>query len=134
MFIGQIEPYVRFADTLEFFQQHGPSKTYDCRLIYVEAGAGVFLAEGNEYSMNPGSIMIYQSGVQYTIKPAPKLTLIVLDFDYTQAYAQEGAVLPPVSLNEFNEKRAHKNIHFEDCGIFENFLFQNGIRVSLHFP
>lgn len=129
MFIGQIEPFVRFADTLEFSQQHGPSKAYDCRLIYVVAGTGVCLTEENEYIMNPGSVVIYQPGTQYTIKPSPKLSLIILDFDYTQAYAAENAVLPPVSLNEFNLKRAHKKISFEDCGILEKFLFQNGMNV-----
>ncbi len=129
MLIGQIEPFVRFADTLEFSQQHGPSKTYDCRFIYVTAGSGIFQTKESEYILSPGSITVYQSGTQYTIKPDPKLSLIILDVDYTQYYAEENAVPPPVSLNEFNEKRAHKNIRFEDCLILGDFLFQSEMNM-----
>ena len=44
-------PWIRFADNLHFVQQRGPSKTYDCRMLYTLKGEASLEMEGSVYHL-----------------------------------------------------------------------------------
>ena len=88
-------PWIRFADELCFVQQQGPSKTYDCRMLYTLKGEATLEMDGNVYTLRHGYTVLLQPGPQYRIRPAGSVTLTVLDFDYTQDYANRIAFLLP---------------------------------------
>ena len=108
-------PWIRFADNLHFTQQRGPSKTYDCRMLYALKGEASLEMAGSIYRLHHGCAVLFQPGTQYCIRPAECVTLIVLDFDYTQDYSSRIAFLPPCPAGKFRPGQAHERVFFSDA-------------------
>lgn len=108
-------PWIRFADDLCFEHQRGPSKTYDCRLLYTQKGAAELEMDGRVYSLCHGCLVLFQPGTHYTIRPIDTVTLTVLDFDFTQQYSQRVAFLPPCPADRFCPQQAHEKLTFADA-------------------
>lgn len=108
-------PYIRFANTLCFEQQRGPSKTYDCRFLYTFKGSATLHMAGQAYQLQKGTLVIFQPGTEYIIRPAGSITLAVFDFDYTQAYHHTSDYLIPCPHTAFRPELAHEQIHFTDA-------------------
>lgn len=107
-------PWIRFADNLHFVQQRGPSKTYDCRMLYTLKGEASLEMEGSVYHLRHGCAVLFQPGTQYCIHPEQSITLTVLDFDFTQDYSSRIAFLPPCPAEKFLPEQAHQAVHFSD--------------------
>ena len=118
-----VTPYIRFANYLHFEVPRGPSKTYDCRLIYTAGGFGEMHISGETYSMTPGSVSIFQANTHYYFEPAPALDLIVLDFDYTQDWSSTESYLVPCPVASYLPDLAHGNIQFSDAPMLNAPLF-----------
>lgn len=108
-------PWIRFADNLQFVQQRGPSKTYDCRLLYTLKGNASLEMDGNVYTLCHGCVVLFQPGTQYCIRPADSITLTVLDFDFTQDYSEHVAFLLPCPAKSFQQEQAHGQVVFTDA-------------------
>lgn len=108
-------PWIRFADNLHFVQQRGPSKTYDCRMLYALKGEASLEMEGSIYRLHHGCAVLFQPGTQYCIRPEQGITLTVLDFDFTQAYSSRIEFLPPCPAGAFLPEQAHQKVHFSDA-------------------
>ena len=108
-------PWVRFADNLRFSQQRGPSKTYDCRLLFALEGEAVLELEGNTYILRPGCAALFQPGVRYCIRPVESILLTVLDFDFTLDYANRVDFLVPCPAESFCRELAHERVFFTDA-------------------
>ena len=108
-------PWVRFAESLCFTYQRGPSKTYDCRLLYAQSGAAELEMDGQVYRLRHGCMVLFQPGTEYCIRPEERITLTVLDFDYTQHYSDRVAFLSPCPADQFCPEQAHSQIFFEDA-------------------
>lgn len=108
-------PWIRFADNLYFDQQRGPSKTYDCRMLYTLKGEASLKMEDRTYRLHRGCVVIFQPGTQYCIHPDKSITLTVLDFDYTQDYSSRIAFLPPCPAEKFCPDQAHETVFFSDA-------------------
>lgn len=122
----QANPFVRFADKLKFSFQRGPSKTYDCRLIYGLEGTATIVMEGNSYPMHHGALCLFQANTEYTIYPNPAVELIVLDFDFTHEFSYIATSMIPCPANAFVESDAHPKVTFDDAPIFdEPVYFEN---------
>lgn len=107
-------PRIRFADELCFVQQRGPSITYDCRMLYTLKGEASLEMDGNIYTLKHGCTVLFQPGTQYCIHPTGSVTLTVLDFDYTQDYANRIAFLLPCPAESFRPEQAHEKVSFSD--------------------
>lgn len=119
----QCIPWIRFADNLQFTQQRGPSKTYDCRMLYARKGEATLEMAGSTYTLRHGCAVIFQPGYQYCIRPTDSITLTVLDFDYTQDYSSRVAFLPPCPAREFCPEQTHKRVTFSDAPELNTPLF-----------
>jgi len=108
-------PWIRFADNLQFTQQRGPSKTYDCRMLYVLKGEAVLEMENNSYRLQHGSAVLFQPGLRYSIHPVRSVTLTVLDFDFTQDYSSRIEFLPPCPADEYRPELSHERVVFSDA-------------------
>lgn len=108
-------PWIRFADNLHFAAQRGPSKTYDCRMLYTLKGEASLEMAGSTYHLHHGCAVLFQPGTQYCITPSESVTLTVLDFDYTQAYSSRVAFLPPCPADSFCPGQAHECVYFSDA-------------------
>lgn len=116
-------PWIRFADNLTFTAQRGPSKTYDCRILYTLKGEASLELEGNIYPLHHGCLVLFQPGTRYCIRPAESITLAVLDFDYTQDYSSRIAFLPPCPADQFCPEQAHKQVSFSDAAVLNAPLY-----------
>lgn len=107
-------PYIRFADEVCFESQRGPSKTYDCRLLYTLHGKAAMELEGTTHTMTHGALVMFQPGTKYVIRPEPKVTMAVLDFDFTQDYTQATEFLVTCPASRFQPEDAHQRVEFSD--------------------
>ena len=121
-------PYIRFANTLCFEQQRGPSKTYDCRFLYTFKGCATLHMMGQAYHMQKGTLVIFQPGTEYIISPTNSITLAVFDFDYTQDYNNTSDYLIPCSPALFQPENAHRQIHFEDAPALNQPFFHPNVK------
>ena len=62
-------PWIRFADNLHFVQQRGPSKTYDCRMLYTLKGEASLEMEGSVYHLRHGCAVLFQRKNFFRSKP-----------------------------------------------------------------
>jgi AraC-like DNA-binding protein len=108
-------PWVRFADNLRFVQQRGPSKTYDCRMLYTLKGEASLEMDGNVYTLRHGCAVLFQPGTTYCIRPSESITLTVLDFDFTQDYTSRVDFLLPCPPESFQQELAHEKVTFTDA-------------------
>lgn len=108
-------PWIRFADNLRFVQQRGPSKTYDCRMLYTQKGEAILEMEGSIYTLRHGCAVLFQPGTRYCIRPNDSITLTVLDFDFTQDYSSRIAFLLPCPADSFLQEQAHEKVTFTDA-------------------
>lgn len=111
----QCTPWIRFADELHFTGQRGPSKTYDCRLLYALKGEAELEMEGSLYRLYHGCAVLFQPGTKYCIRPVHSVNLAVLDFDFTQDYNSRVEFLPPCPADEFCPELSHERVSFSDA-------------------
>ena len=120
-------PFVRFADKMRFSFQRGPSKTYDCRLLYcVDGNATVEIAD-SEHVLQHGALVLFQPGTQYTILPDVYVDLIIFDFDFTQDYSDVAAGMIPCPASAFMPEEAHKVISFTDAELFDSPVYFDNV-------
>jgi AraC-like DNA-binding protein len=110
-----ITPYIRFANMLQFEQQRGPSRTYDCRFLYTFSGCATLCMMGQAYQMQKGALVIFQPDTEYVIEPNGSITLAVFDFDYSQDYHDTSDYLVPCAPDLFLPGNAHRQIRFSDA-------------------
>lgn len=108
-------PWIRFADNLRFVGRRGPSKTYDCRLLYALKGEAVLELPDGNCRLRHGCTALFQPGTQYSIRPVNGITLTVLDFDFTQDYSDRIEFLPPCPSGAFCAEQSHRHVSFSDA-------------------
>lgn len=87
MLLVDIAPFVRYARN--FIINEGSLSTQksvrarDNRLFFVVDGQGDICIEDNSHSLCKNTLVIVRSGEKYKIDPISKLSLIVINFDYT---------------------------------------------------
>lgn len=123
MELNHCVPYIRFADTLLFEFQRGPSRTYDSRLLYGVSGTAEVDIGGKIHVLSRGALLLFQSDTEYVIRPQPAVSLTILDFDFTQEYSQRTDFLLPCPPEQFQKEQAHRHITFSDTGLFDEPLY-----------
>lgn len=116
-------PYIRFADKLQFNSLRGPSKTYDCRMLYTLKGSASLELEDQKFLLGRGCLVIFQPGTRYCITPEKQVTLAVMDFDYTQQYSSRTDFLVPCPADRFDPQLAHEQVDFTDAAMLSKPLF-----------
>ncbi len=127
MELYQADPFIRFADKMRFEFQRGPSKTYDCRMLYALGGSAELEMEGVSYSLTPGSLVLFQPGTQYTISPCPHIDVYVFDFDFTQDYSNISSFMIPCTLSSYIPEKAHQPVSFTDAPLFDSPVYFENI-------
>ena len=118
MRIEEIRPKIRFAEKLEYTAARAPSKTYDCRMLYVTEGAGVVSVGDKRYEIKAGLLIAFWGGTVYSFSPSPCFTAYAVDFDLVPGYDTESGFLPPVPLRLFDSSRLHEVPKIENSELF----------------
>lgn len=119
MLFSETNPYIRFAATVQFSVTRQPSKTSDCRLLYVldrpaHAGHPCIGLDGRLYPAEHGRLFCFQPGTTYEIHPDPVIPLLIMDFDYTQQYAAVDGYFDAIPATRFAPQTAHPVYRFPD--------------------
>ncbi len=117
MLVSEIKPFVRYARYLylDSSASYGPHIPYDARLFYVMDGCGVMNAATASYTLNKGSLILINSGVEYHLSvPENSVTYLAINFDYTYAHSVLSVPIPPSSKNLFNKDQMIEHIAFDD--------------------
>ena len=122
MLLKNTNPFIRFADAVEYNISRGASETYDSRLIYILSGNGSIRIKGQSHTLSEGMLINFQPQTPYAITPSPCFHAITIDYDLTQDYRHETGIFPPIPINSFCGDKAHSVITFEDVIIFNEAL------------
>ncbi len=79
-----INPHIRFAETITFSLKERKVKCTDCRLMYVVSGEGEIEINSQTFKLYPDSFFYACGGTVYSLKAKQPLTMISLNFDLTQ--------------------------------------------------
>ena len=119
MLLKDIEPYVRYAR--QFAIMSGmPSvlrsvRTRDNRIFFVVGGNGVIYIEEQSYTLRQHTLVVLRAGEEYRIEPEDRLTLIVVNFDFTSEFSAIRHSFSPYS-SDFPGPL--EDISIEDAEIF----------------
>lgn len=117
MELYELNPFIRFADTIFFHSETHDVQVKDCRFFYILSGEADLFIQNQHYRLVPNSLFYCSAQSKYRIKSVGA-TLISLNFDLTQNFRQYTAAFSPVLLN------TKKN-----AAIFSN----NDLTVSWHY-
>lgn len=117
MKFSDIRPFVRYARYMTSL----PTDTrlvctpYDSRAFYTVSGDGQICADGVEYRMSGGALLLLPAATQYSIIPqAKEVRYAILNFDYTYAMSSAKTPIPPAQNTVFDKGEAIFAPHFED--------------------
>lgn len=81
-----INPHIRYAETITFSLKEREVKCTDCRLMYVVSGEGEIEINNQTFKLHPDSFFYSCGGTVYTLKAKEPLIMISLNFDLTQKH------------------------------------------------
>ncbi len=133
----QIVPFVRFASYLQLNDQSSQTAavSYDHRLVYVVNGSGVLDLGNEELNIGPGHILYWPSGTTYAFHPEENvpLSLIIVNFDFTQENADILQPLPSVTPQGYQSGNRLEKLKFNDAEVFENIIALNNVPAVLPY-
>ncbi len=111
----EIHPYVRFARHHMYDVRKPTLRPYDCRLFYIEEGTAEIMADGIEYTVSSGDVVIIHTGIIYRVVPeCDKTKILAFNFDFTFASSSLAIPVPPDSPELFEEKNIISPVSFSD--------------------
>ncbi len=130
MLFTKIEPFVRFAEEINYTAVREPSVTCDCRFLYIVDGDGSIAVSGVGSRIMPGLLVCFQPGTRYEFLTQNGFTAVAVDFDYTDEYSTHTAFYPPVPFDGKKgrqEPALHPAVRFDDYGLLNEPLMKEGM-------
>lgn len=94
-----INPHIRFAETITYSLKERKVKCSDCRLMYIVSGEGEIEINSQSFKLNPDSFFYCAGGTVYNLKAKETLTMISLNFDLSQKHNHIITDFLPVDFN-----------------------------------
>lgn len=121
-----INPYIRYAMTINIRKAQGAVYSRDCRLFYIVDGNAYMSSGGIKHKIEPDDVILLSGGTEYEFVLEKPLKIAVLNFDYTQNNRGTKSILPPVPSCKFSEDMILENTVFVDCpALNEPLLIKN---------
>ena len=123
MLLKNIEPFVRHVRHF-VISDNTPSaskdvKTRDNRLFFITDGEGEISVEGEAISLTRDTLILIRAGKSYRITPKPKVSVIVVNFDFTDNFSSIKQSFQPFSVNF---PGALENVIIEDTALLASHL------------
>lgn len=109
--IKEINPFIRFAAKLKYTEARKPSKTYDCKILYILEGSGTISVNKKTHQIVPDMLIFFQPATLYSFNPSSSFYAIAIDFDLTQDFSDKKSIFPFISESDFIQKKAHPPIN-----------------------
>ena len=119
MLLSEINPFIRFAQTVTVSGSREISISFDSRLFYLCNGNCKLIINDQEYFLNEDSILLWRCGIPYKFCTDSQLSIISINFDFSQKNSHNKT---PYCLyhnlqENIKEKSFAEKIHFSDCEI-----------------
>jgi len=99
-------------------------QTPDCRLFYIVGGSGKMTISQNDYPLQPGCAILFQSGTKYTWNVDEHgISYIAVNFDYTMNFSSITNSFHPVHAVNFTHDNILESIDFEDAYILNKPIY-----------
>ncbi len=127
--LDSVSPLVRFAQQLTITDPgtFGNAVAYDHRIFLCIGGKGQIIIAGDRYEIEPGTLLIWGPGLEYSYHPENGLFLELLgfNFDYTQESSEYQMPIPPAKPGGFNPESITEHVFFEDAKALNSPLLLN---------
>jgi AraC-like DNA-binding protein len=129
----EIDPFIRFPHPFDLPAGSSlpPRAAYDYRLMYIYGGKGSIVIDGSPYEAVKGNLFVWRPGVVYRIIAAPgeDLTILGVNFDFTQTSNSIGYPIPPENEDRFNPDNITEIIDFSDLEGMNGIIFLRGMQT-----
>lgn len=99
-------------------------QTSDCRLFYIVGGSGRMTISQNDYLLQPGCAILFQSGTKYTWNVEENgISYIAVNFDYTMNFSGIKNSFHPIHAINFKYDNILESIEFEDAQILNKPIY-----------
>lgn len=124
----QMRPFIRYAQLLNINSslQFKNIAAYDCRFFFVCEGTGEIVVNGVSYTMNEGSLMLWQPGIEYSLLSGKekRMKLIGFNFDFCNFHRQKSIPIPPSQIDIFRSEEILMPYAFSDIESLNNPILQ----------
>lgn len=114
MELNEINPYLRFAQTLNY----KPTNEYLCAVDYhfyfMLSDYCVLKIDDTDYILQLGSAVIIPPGIKYLFDTQNEVKLISINFDYTQNFSNRAKEVHPINEDEFDSDSIIEKVYFEN--------------------
>ena len=122
MYFRDVNPFIRFAESIHYHSQGDLFQVMDCRLFYTISGKATLYIDGDSFELVPDSLFYCCCGKQYRIV-SEGIQMIVLNFDLDQAQHMHTAIYPRIQVECTFPLPEMFFSHVEDIDYLNNFLF-----------
>lgn len=115
MEFNEINPFLRFVNTINFVPVRENFRAADNHFYYMVEDFCVMYIDGERYELKRGTVVIVPSGVEYFFVYEGKLRIVSINFDYTQKFSKKEGVMPPKSSSVFDDSEILERRSFDNC-------------------
>lgn len=116
-------PFVRFSLEFSFIPSKNCFTAIDNRLFYVSRGKGEIVINDTVYSFSEGTLMIWPAGFKYQFLCDETISLLSINFDYSQKYSDTNQNINPIMIGpEYKFDDLFFKDEIEDCPILNKEL------------
>lgn len=129
MLFADIDPYIRFAEMIQYQSAGEEIYVRDCRFFYILSGEADLKTDGQIYRMKPNAVFYCCGGSRYCISSSGA-ELISVNFDLTQSHRSREQPYALVRLSDAGTLPPANECLIEDQPILNQHLFlEKGIAV-----
>lgn len=124
MYFEDIRPFARFVRHLEINEStiFPVFLPVDARLFYTLSGQGQIIADGQLFTLNPGSVLYINANSPYQIYPS-NVVYLAVNFDFTFDRAALDVPIPPLNASLVTEHISIDHCAFPDTPCFSAYHF-----------
>lgn len=122
-------PFIRYAQIISRSanDSEAPSTAYDHRIFLCLEGNGNIVISDTCYPMQPGSILMWKSNIEYYFEPSENtiFKLIGFNFDFTNVSSHKTIPIPPAKMSPPDPNLICENVNFTDLVQFNEPLLMH---------
>lgn len=111
MNIANINPFIRFADLVNYRTSSGKVYVKDCRIFYISGGYADILIENQHYNLAEGCLFYCCGGSIYEISSQDGAEILAINFDLTQENKHQSESFLPIKYTDDLQKNSTLNIN-----------------------
>lgn len=121
MNIANINPFIRFADLVNYRTSSGKVYVKDCRIFYISGGTADIIIENQHYKLEEGSLFYCCGGSTYEISSINGADILAINFDLTQENKDQKDSFLPIKYND--DISTNPTINITDSSFLSGHLF-----------